>query len=298
MKKIQCEVCGSIEITKVNDDTFRCSHCGCNYTLEQTRILFGGTVTAIQPDYNIRAGKLEKYNGEAVSAVIPSTVTIIGNDAFADCPGLESVIIPDSVKVIGSNAFSGCSGLTAISLPASIRLIEYGAFRGCEGLEEIEIPQNVSIISAHCFENCKNLKRVLLNGCITKIEDYAFNGCSVLSDISFPASLSHIGISAFGGCAELDCLYIPENVSYVGENAFFNCKGLTDITCESAQVLPYFINEFSPKIDVNNYIKNGRCRFCGGQFKGIFTIRCRDCATEKDYKIKKDKIIFYNQNEN
>ncbi len=291
MKKLQCEVCGSLEITKVNDDTFRCTHCGCNYTLSQTRVLFGGSVTAVQPDFNIRAGRLEKYNGESVAAVIPSSVTIIGNDAFADCPGLERVTIPDSVKIIGSNAFSGCSGLTEISIPSSVRIIEYGAFRGCSGLTKIEIPEDVTQISEHTFENCENLTEITINGDITKIGAYAFKGCKCLREMHLPQSVSRIEASAFCDCLSLRSIYIPQTVSYIGEDAFYNCSGISDIQCNSSEALSYFVREFSPSVDINGYMKNGLCRFCGSQFRGIFTLRCRECSREKDYKLKKGQII-------
>lgn len=294
MKKLQCEVCGSLEITKINEDTFRCTHCGCNYTLEQTRVLFGGTITAIAPDYSIRAGKLEKYNGEAVTAVIPSSVTIIGSEAFADCPGLEKVIIPDSVRIIGCNAFSGCSGLTEISLPSSVKTIEYGAFRGCSGLMRIEIPEEVTEISAHAFENCSNLRAVEIKGSVKRIEDYAFRGCVQLTEFNIPSTVSRIGISAFNGCISVKSLLIPESVYYIGEDAFYNCNGIRKIVCRSPEALPFLVKEFSPEVDINSYMKNGRCRFCGGQFRGIFTLRCGVCLKEKDYKIKKGKIIMNN----
>ena len=291
MNKLQCEVCGSLEITKVNDDTFRCAHCGCNYTLNQTRVLFGGSVTAVQPDFNVRAGRLEKYNGESVTAIIPSSVTIIGNDAFADCPGLEEVTIPDTVKIIGSNAFSGCTGLTEIKLPASVKIIEYGAFRGCSGLKKIELPEELTEISDHAFENCKSLTAVDIKGDVTQIGAYAFKGCTSLKEIRLPLSLSRIGTSAFCDCSALQNIVIPQAVSYVGADAFTGCIGISDIVCNSSDVLPFFVEEFSPRIDINGYMKKGLCRFCGGSFRGIFTLRCSECSREKDYKIKKGQII-------
>lgn len=31
-------------------------------------------------------------------------------------------------------------------------------------------------------------------------------------------------------------------------------------------------------------VKQGRCRYCGGKFKGLFTKKCADCKKKKDYK--------------
>ncbi len=47
--------------------------------------------------------------------VIPSSVTSIGDWAFAYCSSLTSVTIPNSVTSIGWSAFSGCSSLTTIT---------------------------------------------------------------------------------------------------------------------------------------------------------------------------------------
>ena len=44
LKKMQCELCGSVDIMKVAPDVFQCQHCGCKYTLEQAKTLISGTV--------------------------------------------------------------------------------------------------------------------------------------------------------------------------------------------------------------------------------------------------------------
>lgn len=44
MKKLQCELCGSIEIIKTDNDLFQCQMCGCKYTLEQAKSLISGVV--------------------------------------------------------------------------------------------------------------------------------------------------------------------------------------------------------------------------------------------------------------
>lgn len=39
MKKLQCELCGGLDIVKKADNLFVCQHCGCKYTLEQAKTL-------------------------------------------------------------------------------------------------------------------------------------------------------------------------------------------------------------------------------------------------------------------
>ncbi len=295
MNKLQCELCGSVEIIKTEDNLFKCKACGCSYTLEQARFLVSGKITAVQPDFSIRAGLLEKYNGESVTADIPTSVTIIGDDAFSDCPGLQNVSIPSTVFKIGNNAFSGCSGLKNLELPDSIKSFGYGSFRNCEQLISVEVPTGTSVLTPHIFENCSSLKYVSLHNGITKIESYAFNGCSELEEIFIPESVTEIGSYAFSGCVNLKKIYIPEAVSVFGTDVFRGCRNVEEIVCLSGDVLPILVNDYSPSVDINGYISNGLCRHCGGAFKGIFKKRCRSCQSEKDYKIKKGKIIMKTQ---
>ena len=53
-------------------------------------------------------------------------------------PQLEYTI-PSSVTVIGKNAFSYCAALTTLTIPASVTSIEEKAFYGCEALAEMTV---------------------------------------------------------------------------------------------------------------------------------------------------------------
>ena len=47
MQKLQCELCGSVDIVRTDDGFFQCQHCGCKYTLEQAKALLGTVETTI-----------------------------------------------------------------------------------------------------------------------------------------------------------------------------------------------------------------------------------------------------------
>ena len=68
------------------------------------------------------------YIGSNTAVTIPSSVTSIGDWAFADCDGLTSITIPSSVTYIGKHAFAFCDGLTSITIPSSVTTIGDWAF--------------------------------------------------------------------------------------------------------------------------------------------------------------------------
>ena len=77
-------------------------------------------------------------NGKLVTdLVIPNSVTSIGDSAFEDCTGLNSITIPNSVTSIGDFAFCSCKGLTSVTIGNSVTSIGNDAFRGCTGLTSI-----------------------------------------------------------------------------------------------------------------------------------------------------------------
>ena len=67
----------------------------------------------------IKDNTLLKYNEEngVTEAVIPDSVTSIGDWAFYGCSSLSSITIPDSVTEIGFGAFYGCNSLSSVTIP-------------------------------------------------------------------------------------------------------------------------------------------------------------------------------------
>ena len=88
------------------------------------------------------------YNSNSflTSIIFPSSVTSIGNYAFANCSGLTSITIPSSVSSIGEYAFTSCGKLNSVNIPSSVTSIGPYAFGNCSGLTSITIPSSVSSI--------------------------------------------------------------------------------------------------------------------------------------------------------
>ena len=167
------------------------------------------------------------YCSELTSVIIPKSVTSIGDQAFAECTGLTSVTIPDSVTSIGERAFQLCRDLTSVNIGNGVTSIGRYAFAECTGVTSVGIGNGVTGIGASAFENCSALTSVTIPDSVTSIGDKAFAGCTGLNIVGIGSGVTSIGAYAFAFCTGLTSVIIPDSVTIVGDNAFFLCTGLT-----------------------------------------------------------------------
>ena len=189
---------------------------------------------------------------------IPSTVTAIGDSAFAACTGLTSVSIPPSVTYIGIQAFTGCTGLTGMSIPYSVFSIGDYAFSGCTGIVSFSVDA-----ANHSYSSSDG---VLFNKPQTSLIKYPAGKSGAYT---IPADVTTIGYQAFFGCTGLVSLSvdaanpnyssldgvlfnklqtlliqypagksgaytIPASVTTIGIGAFYRCTGLVSLSVDAA----------------------------------------------------------------
>lgn len=146
---------------------------------ELTTTSFTGKATELTIPSEFKGKKVTKignstFKGSALQkAVIPNTVTVIGEHAFSMCTDLSDITIPDSVKTIEISAFLACSSLKQVKLPSSVESIGQTCFSG-SGLEKIEIPEKVTTIQALSFYQCFDLTSVIVTANVTSVEKDAF----------------------------------------------------------------------------------------------------------------------------
>lgn len=164
--------------------------------------------------------KLTKYNGNAEHLVIPETiqgvpVEVIGM-AFGGCENnkMKSVVIPSSVKVIGNNAFGGYAsleevtlpekllyieayafsntGLTSVTLPKSLEYMGKGAFFGCNNLAEINIPDDAAFLLKNATECAEVLDKYYSEEEFTNTGDDIFSGSIIDESVALQKKLKEI----------------------------------------------------------------------------------------------------------
>jgi len=86
------------------------------------------------------------------SYTIPSSVTSIGDYAFAGCTSLTSVTIPNSVTSIGYVAFED-TRMMSVTIPNSVTSIENNAFDNCTSLTSAIFMGNAPLMGSNMFDS-------------------------------------------------------------------------------------------------------------------------------------------------
>ena len=197
-----------------------------------------GLRTLTLPERTTELGKLAFAGCSQLTELhLPSTLTTIGQQAFANVP-LETLTFAEGsrLKEIGSQVFAN-SGLTDVSLPEGLETIGLNAFKG-SNLQSIVIPSTVTTINLNAFIDCIYLERVTFakDSAIEEIGSSAFSGCIRLEEVVFDgcaAEALEIGSNAFSGCTSLASFAVPANVTEIGSSAFRYCISLGQVTFET-----------------------------------------------------------------
>ena len=173
------------------------------------------------------------------TTIIPNTVQIIGQHAFAGCLNLSDASIPNSVTTIEDNAFSNCRALTSVVIPSSVTLLYQQSFSGCSSLKSIRVDENNRTYDSrnNCNAVIETATKTLLIGCqstiipkgITSIAERSFINCEKLDSIKIPYGVTNIGNYAFYNCRGLVYVEIPNSVKTINYGAFNECYNIQTV---------------------------------------------------------------------
>jgi hypothetical protein len=218
--------------------------------------------TAIDDDqaYEVSGENLIDLELEAVS--IPKRhesklVKAIAASGFVDFEDLLEIRLPSSIEIIGNNAFYGCDQLTTISLPETLTAIGQRALFLCPSLTTINISEDNQYYTVYegvlfnkdrtvliRYPSGSTATNYTIDANVTEIGSYAFSGCYYLENVVIGSNVHTIGEWAFYWSVNLDNMIIPNNVTSVGIYAFSDCYGLRSVTIGTGidTISPYMFN--------------------------------------------------------
>lgn len=129
------------------------------------------------------------------STIVPESVTIIGCEAFMDCPKLESINL-SFVEELKLNAFVECKNLKSVILGKKVRIIGQQAFADCSNLTKVYCyAREIPTLEKNAFLNA-SIENATLYVLETSIEAYQstepWNKFKEIVPLTDPAGINSI----------------------------------------------------------------------------------------------------------
>lgn len=249
------------------------------------------TIRHLGVDYDlVEIGEHSFHNQSFITGVtLPEGLLRIGTGAFAGCPAMkDTLVIPSSLRLIGGDAFTDCSGIPVVQWLAdscvaaekdmqcyyrclSMRKVEIGpgvtvapswTFNNIRVLESVYFADGVVTIGRDAFAMDSNLSNVRWPSTLRVIEHAAFYECD-LHEIVLPDSLQVVGTYAFAYNNHVRRIALGPAVNFVGTYAFADCYELEEVTVKASVPPQVVVTSFDgmpdgvrlrvPKASVNAY---------------------------------------------
>ncbi len=182
----------------------------------------------IIPEGITAIGPYALYGKTVTEVEMPSTLTDIGDYAFAAAGLSKGITLKEGLLRIGYQAFRSC-WFTEIDLPDSLIEIGGEAFRNTR-FQSIRIPGQVTSLPHGLFADNTQLTEVVLSDTPMDIGTRVFDGCSALETIVIPDSVRTVGAAAFAHCKSLRYVTLPRGLEVLNNQVFEYCSALESIT--------------------------------------------------------------------
>lgn len=187
------------------------------------------------------------YTNNITSVSLPTTLTYIGDYAFAGCPLEQEIVLPENLDYLGERAFESCSNVYGtLHLPQSLNKIARNTFYGLKNLTgNLEIPSSVEEVERGAFAKT-SFSTLILNEGIKHIGQAAFSGLNLYfdneanydyysksevipfsGDLIIPTTVTQIDQYAFAASG-FQHVYLPNNFEEIAEGMFAGCEELLD----------------------------------------------------------------------
>ena len=228
---------------------------------------------------------------------IPSSVEIIGTDAFRTIRSLKSIIIPGGVTAIGATSFLGCDNLTSVTMVATAPIsggsefsnrtnatlyVQTGSKEAYEAADYWKEFKNiVEIGTGNITFADSNVKQICVNNwdtngdgelnffeahSVANIGTAFKNNSQITSfdELQYFTGLTSIGDNTFMYCTKLQSVVLPNSLESLG-GAFCYCSSLKSIFIPSLVTSIEFVWAFegctsltSMSVDKDNTVYDSR----------------------------------------
>lgn len=202
--------------------------------------------------FEITANVVTRQNSCTGSAVIPPSVTSIGQAAFADATALTGISFAagSTLTSIGDYAFAGVTSLASITIPSGVHSMGSGAFQGASALTAITVDgSNASFkdesgvlfdklgTSIIKFPEAHAATSYVIPNSVASIDAGAFAYTVALAQVIIPSGVTSIGGSAFAHATALSSINIPSSVTTIDQSAFQGASSLAAVTFSAVSSL-------------------------------------------------------------
>ena len=171
---------------------------------------------------------------ELTEALLPESLTFIGDRAFASCSKLVNVRLGKSMTHFGDDMFASSSKVV-VSFPEDAdyhvegemiynkdvtKALYFNGVKSSPKVKEVVIPSTVTEIADGFLKNVK-ITSLTLNEGLLKIGANAFYSTNITS-ITLPSTLKEVGTSAFQGNSKVTSLSLNDTLTNIGDKAFYN----------------------------------------------------------------------------
>ena len=188
-------------------------------------------------------------------------INCIGNGLFSNCSSITSITIPSSVTIVGSDAFTGLAPNAIITYagrkPKIVTDSDYGIIgKYHEYLTESKLfyanPNSLYFVNVSgdgfTFDFYpKEAKYITVSDLLDDVQysgdlyirflfkenvipEKFFSGVTTLYGVVINNNVEELGNFYFYNCGSLTSITIPDSVTSLGSNCFYGCSGLTNVT--------------------------------------------------------------------
>lgn len=160
------------------------------------------------------------------SIQLPTTISYISDEMFANCERLKNIVIDSNITAIGRKAFGNCKNFESLYIPDTVKYIDTAIVSGCEKLTSIRIP-SLSSITGDGYNLFGSLFTInaLNEDLFYRVQQ--FYSSEDYSVYYLPLSLKtvtveggHIGYGAFQDCTSITSIILGDGITSVDTAAF------------------------------------------------------------------------------